>query len=92
MIKWPLIIRRVEGHSMEPTLREGQIVVATPLLKVGKGDIVIARPEGREIIKRVSGISSDRLALKGDNDTHSRDSRVFGEIERKKVLGKVIGV
>jgi len=92
MIKWPLIVRRVEGHSMEPSLKEGQIVYATPLLKVAKGDIVIAKPESKEIIKRVSQVSSGHLLLVGDNKDHSRDSRIFGEVKKSKVFGKVFNV
>ena len=90
MIKWPLVIRRVEGHSMEPSLREGQIVFATPLLAAGKGDVVIARPEDRDVIKRVGEISATHLVLAGDNKNHSRDSRAFGKVERSRILGKVI--
>lgn len=92
MIKWPLVVRRVEGHSMEPSLKEGQIIYATPLLRAKKGDIVIARPEGREIIKRVSQVSPRHLFLAGDNTDHSRDSRIFGEVEKSKIVGKVLNV
>lgn len=92
MMKWPLIVRRVVGLSMEPTLREGRVVFATPLLSVGNDDVVVAKVEGRDIIKRVSQVSPKSVALSGDNKNHSRDSRVYGEVNRSLILGKVIGV
>jgi len=92
MLKSPIIIRRVVGHSMEPTLRQGRIVFATPLLSIGKGDVVVARHEGREIIKRVIEIEQNGYFLQGDNLDHSRDSRRFGAVEESAILGRVIGV
>ncbi len=89
-MKWPLIVRRVVGHSMEPTLREGRIVLASPLLPIGKGDIVVAKVEDREIIKRVSEVTNEGYFLRGDNKTHNRDSHRFGVVKRANVLGRVL--
>ena len=91
-MKWPLIIRRVVGHSMEPTLKQGRIVFASPLLSAGNQDVVVAQVEGRDVIKRVSQVSPDHILLVGDNAGHSRDSRVFGEVSKEVILGKVLGV
>ncbi len=91
-MKWPLIVRRVVGHSMEPTLKEGRVVFATPLLPVGEGDVVVVRREAKEIIKRVTKINSTGYLIEGDNPSHSRDSRAFGEVSREEVIGKVLGV
>lgn len=91
-MKWPLIVRRVVGHSMEPTLRPGRIVFASPLLSTGNQDVVVARVDGKDVIKRVSKVSATHIRLVGDNAGHSRDSRVFGEVSREVVLGKVLGL
>lgn len=90
-MKLPLIIRRVEGHSMWPSLVPDDIVLATPLLRPTTGSIVVAKVEGREVIKRVESLDQDKLVLLGDNYYHSRDSRQFGPISRHQVLGTVLG-
>ncbi len=77
---------------MEPALRRGKIIFASPLLSVEKSDIVVARVEGRDVIKRVSRKTSGGVLLSGDNPRHSRDSRVYGEVSSGSVLGRVLGV
>jgi len=89
-MKWPFIVRRVVGHSMEPTLREGRVVFATPLLSVGEGDVVVVRHEGKEIIKRVKKVEKNDYFIEGDNPAHSRDSRRFGPVSGSDILGRVI--
>jgi phage repressor protein C with HTH and peptisase S24 domain len=91
-MKWPLIIRRVVGHSMEPTLKQGRVVLATPLLSVGEGDIVVAKHEDKEIIKRVKKVEEKGYFLEGDNSSHSRDSHRFGSIDKSATLGRVLFV
>lgn len=70
---------QVSGCSMEPTLRNGQIVELAEGYK--DGDIVVAEHEGRFIIKRLVG---DRL--RGDNralsaDFFIADVRILGRAE-----------
>ncbi|HEX9595050.1 MAG TPA: S26 family signal peptidase [Candidatus Saccharimonadales bacterium] len=90
-MKTPLIVRRVEGHSMWPTLSQDDIVAATPLIKLRPGAVVIARVNGREYIKRVESIEYDKVRLLGDNYYHSHDSRQFGLLRRTQIIGTVIG-
>ena len=89
-MKWPLIIRRVVGHSMEPTLKQGTVIFATPLFGFKRGDVVVAHVEDKEIIKRIESIQPNGYLLTGDNLAHSRDSRKFGVVEKSELLGKVI--
>lgn len=77
---------------MEPTLKEGRIIFASPLLEPRRGDVVIARVEDREIIKRIEKIQPDGYELIGDAPSHSRDSRRFGLVGKSSILGRVIGV
>jgi len=90
-MKAPLILRRVEGHSMRPTLAPDDIVLASPLIRVRPGAVVIAQVGGREFIKRVENIEPDGIRLLGDNYYHSHDSRSFGLIGKKQVLGVALG-
>ena len=91
-MRWPIAIYRIAERSMEPTLREGDYIIACNLLKIDEGQIVVAEHPTRRIpiVKRVSGISSGSVFLSGDNPKESEDSRVFGPIAKDKVFGKVI--
>jgi len=72
----PLFIRRVEGHSMAPTLKPGQIIIASSLLSVAVGKVVVAHHEGIEIVKRVTSIEPGWIELVGDNVSPSHNARV----------------
>lgn len=61
---------RVEGHSMEPTLHDGQHVMVNKLIydvaEPQRGDIVVLRsPEGgpKPLIKRVIGLPGEQVWL-----------------------------
>ena len=73
-LRKPLILRRVVGHSMSPTLRPGQIIMASSLLLPSKGRIIIANKNGKEIIKRVKFIEHNTLSLEGDNKHSSHNA------------------
>jgi nickel-type superoxide dismutase maturation protease len=84
---------RIVGHSMEPTLKDSQIVFASSipflLRKPKVGDIVVLQ-YGRCIIKRIARIKKGKIFVVGDNVKKSTDSRNFGWIDEKKIAGKVI--
>ncbi|MEU8524128.1 MULTISPECIES: signal peptidase I [Streptomyces] len=58
---------RVDGHSMEPTLRAGERLLAAPDSggEVRRFDVVLLRPAGREalVVKRVIGVPGDRVGI-----------------------------
>lgn len=81
-----LIVRRVYGHSMEPTYQNGRLVIASGLLNVTEGKIVVARHGSREIIKRVSLIRGDTVKLKGDNSSPHHNT----VIQASQIRGVVI--
>jgi nickel-type superoxide dismutase maturation protease len=84
---------RVEGDSMLPTLKHGEEVVVQPTETFQIGDIVVANHPYKQsvtIIKRISEINEKGLFLRGDNPSESTDSRSFGEVSVKNVLGKVV--
>lgn len=59
---WPGVVL-VQGHSMEPTLRPGTVLVTVPV-RVGRGDIVVFRhASGARYVKRVAGVGGDRVEL-----------------------------
>jgi len=61
-------VARVRGESMEPTLRDGNVVFLFRLAKPRRGDIVVLRRgvERTELIKRVVAVGGDELRLDGE--------------------------
>jgi nickel-type superoxide dismutase maturation protease len=101
LVLWLLRRRRrfrVVGHSMQPSLNPGEELLINPYAYGQKlpepGDIVVARhPEQPElpIVKRVLFVEADgRCYLKGDNPEESTDSRRFGLVPPRFLMGQVI--
>lgn len=95
----------VKGKSMEPTFHDGQVVlVGKGGLLFGalkRGDVVVFT-RGRDLlVKRVlalpyetapdgTRVPPDHIYVVGDNLEVSEDSRTFGPIPLKTVIGKVL--
>ena len=91
----------VAGRSMEPTLEEGDWLVATRAGERRRGSVVVvADPRtGRDLVKRIAAVpgdplddgvlGSDRFALAGDNPEASTDSRTFGSVSGAAIEGVV---
>jgi nickel-type superoxide dismutase maturation protease len=83
----------VEGDSMAPTLKDGDTVLVDPRADINVGDIVLADHPYRSsvtILKRVAGIEADGgVTLVGDNEVASTDSRTFGPVSIKSIIGRV---
>lgn len=90
MPKIPLLIRRVAGSSMLPTLKEGQLVIGWRISQPAKKQIVIAKQNGREVIKRIAEIDGDNIYLLGDNLQQSTDSRNFGPVKPQDILAVLL--
>lgn len=79
---------------MLSTLKPGQDVLVFKwwrLLGIKVGDLVAFRKNGKAMVKRVRQMSSNRgIFVLGDNEKESTDSRKFGWIDKKDILGKVI--
>jgi len=90
IIIWPLLVRRVHGHSMMPVLPPRILVYGYRWgYRLKSGDIVIVVRDGREIIKRIDKINNDLLFVLGDHPIASIDSRNFGWIPRSSVIAKI---
>lgn len=83
-----------DGASMNPTLRDGEVVLVDRAAEIGVGDIVVARhplEQTSEIVKRVARINErGHYYLVGDNANDSTDSRHFGAVTREYIKGKVV--
>ncbi|MGI8927968.1 MAG: nickel-type superoxide dismutase maturation protease [Candidatus Limnocylindrales bacterium] len=86
----------VEGHSMEPTLLEGDWLLVDPdaygrrMPRVG--ELVVARDPRdprRVIVKRVAAIDADdRMTLAGDHPAHANDAGHIGAVDQAQLLGR----
>lgn len=62
---WSIVT--VDGHSMDPNLYDGERVVVVKHTKLDRFDVVVAKEDGKFIIKRIIGLPGDELLF--DNDT-----------------------
>jgi signal peptidase I len=75
----------VVGESMEPTMSQGDLVVAKGRNSYSIGDIVAYRsPYGPVVIHRIVAIDGDNFITQGDN----RDSVDSWVVTRDMILGK----
>ncbi len=91
----PIALYRVDGNSMAPYVSANGYVLINRFSYVFRdpkeGDVVVAKhpKTGRLIVKRISAIQADRYVLRGDNERESTDSRGFGPVTKKMLVGKV---
>ena len=68
----PFQIVKVSGESMMPTLQDGQKYIldtrTSTIEKIQNGDIVVAKKNGKYVIKRVLGTQGDELRLNYTED------------------------
>ena len=83
-----------EGKSMNPTLKDGEVVLVDRGADIEVGDIVVAKhpvEQDSEVVKRVARISErTEYFLLGDNLEDSIDSRHYGAVRREYIRGKVV--
>jgi nickel-type superoxide dismutase maturation protease len=84
----------IEGDSMLPTLKSGEVILINPRADLCVGDIVLARHPYKKSVKMVKRIEQilpdERYFLIGDNPAASTDSRTFGAVSLKYILGKAV--
>ena len=85
-----LVLRRVIGESMLPTLQPGQIVCGLKGARVRRGDVVIFSHDGIEKIKRVTRMERGFMHVLGDNSSRSKDSKHFGALPESLLVAKVV--
>ncbi|SRR5581483_8858470 len=96
---WPPVrpLRRVAvvGESMAPGLLDGDRLLVSALGPIRAGDVVALRDPrqpSRVLVKRVAAVDAGRRALTvlGDNPDASTDSRSFGPVPLRAVLGRCV--
>lgn len=82
-------LRRVVGQSMLPTLRPGQVCVFIKTTRYRHGDIVLAKAEGRPVVKRVH-YREDKIHLKGDNHQVSTDYIITRRTRKNRIVARLV--
>lgn len=83
----------VVGTSMAPTLEPGDRLLVVRVRRVRVGQLVaFGDPcgSGRRLVKRVAGRDTGSVDVVGDNAKASTDSRHFGPVPRRLILGRPI--
>lgn len=90
-LSWPLLVRRVHGHSMLPVLIPGTYVIGLRWFRgVRPRRVIIFSRNGRELIKRVDHSNENGLFVLGDHPEASTDSRSYGYINREDVAAVIV--
>ena len=85
----------VEGPSMEPSLLPGDRLLLVPPCRLRPGQVVAVpdprRPE-RLLVKRVLSVDANGglVWVEGDNPSQSTDSRAFGPVRRRAIVGRAV--
>lgn len=102
-----LVVVRLAGNSMAPTLRPGDLLLCSRVRAVRRQSIVVEQrllPDGSlaRHVKRVTAMEGDNVEgrivpagcvwLEGDNAVESTDSRQQGPLSRMSIVAVVIGV
>lgn len=90
-LRWRRLV--VRGESMRPALVPGDRVVVAPVVRLRPGDVVALHdPErpGALVVKRLARVADDQVVVLGDDEVMSVDSRQYGPVARRSVLGVVV--
>jgi nickel-type superoxide dismutase maturation protease len=85
----------VKGHSMEPTLTDGDWLLVDPLAYSARfprpGELVVVadpRNDARLLVKRVASASADGvISLTGDHPAHAVEESL-GDVDADAVIGR----
>jgi type IV secretory pathway protease TraF len=88
---WPIMIRRVQGHSMVPVLPPGTLVFGLRWFSRLKPDkVIIFVRDNRETVKRIDHLNGEDLYVLGDHSETSTDSRHYGVVPHEAVEAIVV--
>lgn len=93
---FPILKFKIEEKSMEPFISSGDVILVNRFSYLFKnpkiGDVVVVKnnSEKKYLIKRIQRIREKTYFVVGDNKKQSIDSRNFGWITKKDIVGKLL--
>jgi len=86
---------KIVGHSMEPQIKTGEKVLVSSIpywFNLPEINDVVAFKDNTSklLIKRIVKIKNGKYFVQGDNKNDSLDSREFGYLSRKQIIGEII--
>ena len=82
------ILIRINGNSMAPTLKDGEIIVIRQTKEVEQGDVIGFYYGGRVLLKRVIGIAEDEIEIGKEGDVYVNGKKLDEPYLGEKNLGK----
>ncbi len=79
---------QVVGKSMEPTLKEGDILVLVKSDNVTYGDLCCVSWQNKSLLKRVIGLSGDMVEIDDDGNVFINGALLNEPYVEEKMLGK----
>lgn len=88
---WHLALVSVRGDSMEPTLKEGDLVLLDRREQKARNDaIYVLRLDDELIAKRLQRGFDGSLTIQSDNPAYERQVLSAEQVDRLKIVGRVI--
>ena len=82
---------KVEGHSMEPFLKEGSFFIGSNIpyifRKPKEGDVVLFKNNNKIIVKKIIRVDKEKISVEGINKS---DNMKFSPVRRNEILGKLL--
>ncbi len=96
LMKFPISKYQISGNSMYPALKNGDLALVNRYSYLFTspriGDVVAVKDprDGKILIKRVAKIENEKYFVTGDNKAESTDSRKFGMLDKRSIIGRVV--
>ena len=84
---------QVKGHSMEPTIIDGEtIVIDTRVTEFDGSSIYVVRVGKHLLVKRLTLSMAGGIWVRSDNPNHGLDDREFGTAEAESIhfVGRMV--
>lgn len=82
------VLIQISGNSMDPTLKEGEIVFLRQTKEIESGDVIGFYYGGRVLLKRVIGSAGDRIDIDKDGNVSVNGREIDEPYLTEKSLGK----
>ena len=75
----------VSGYSMEPLIKDGDMILLTYVNNYAVGDVIVFEYDGKILIHRILKVDNEYVCCKGDNSFRLERiaiSEIIGKVER----------